>query len=1284
MPKPPAEDRKDASKPKRQMFGKYEVKKLIGKGGMGSVHLATDTELKRTVALKILPKSRAENPTLVARFKAEGQAAAVLNHENIVRVYEAGEINGQLYMALEYVDGTDAHKVLQKRGAMPVKRSIEVVRGVAKALAHAATHGIVHRDIKPANLLVKPDGAVKLADMGLARSLADEEDAGITRAGTTVGTVDFMSPEQARDSKSADLRSDIYSLGATWFQLLTTRVPFPDGDLTNKLRSHALAARPDPADWNPQVPEEVSAVLARMMAVKPEDRYQTVDDLLEDLDGLSKRKKQRVSEIFEDDSADGLAIDRIRAAESSASSAAVVAPTRGRRQKDAAGRDDLFDELPDLEESAEIAAAPVRPATPKKRRRSGSGSPGREPAARTREVAAAPEEATSSGTVASVAAPQKRSSKQSRRSRSSEGPPAVAEAVTANAPAARKKGAAAESNEQSGQPNKTSKQITKAGLPPRKGGGVSVESGSGGPRVGWGRIAAVLGGLGVAAAAAVFGPSLFGGGDAEPIAPPPGVDLAAAANATDAAADNAPEDDPLGPNAVSGLPPEFAALSPEEFERLKNLPPLTRRPGNDTPPWAEVARLGLDRPPNVVTVRPGGGSGTVASLADALAKLPATGGSVELPDRGPYFLDATKLSSAARVDIRGTGGRPVVYFVADDREAGTAGRAWLDAENCRLSLSGLDIVAGPNVGTNGTSLVRVHRGTLTVLDCSITSLGANRVTALEVTDGSGPLKSRAETGRVCVVDTAFYSAAMTALETDAPGFDVVFGNCYVGSGESPAVRLNARDVPDAATDGRLAVLGSTVVSGAEAVLVTPVVGNPAVEVRMQQSLIAREVGGSGPAVRADDAEFVTVDTDRSILTGWSPLAAVDGRILDSASDWTAAFGRPLRTQQVHETPLPPAGVAARSQTPADLTPRWSESIETSVGYDLLAADASRLSSPPEGAVRRLVARSGFPPWPDPFEPAPATARYEPQRDGDFGRYLGGLPDGSVVEVPAGQHRLTRVTLYGRSLTLRGEDAGTFIEPMRPRRGRMDAAFEIGDGGDLTLERLTLAVPADLGKVAPERLIELRGGSLTTDRVTIADRTDASDGRLIDGSGTLLLRLSLLTTGGTAIGASGEVRGVLEGSAVVGRVGIDGPAAFSIRRSTVAASERLTGPYAAVWSQDSVYAGSGSIDLPKTPRWYGRGDAFAGTLSLRPADGPAVPLKSAAVWRDTVGGFAAVDVAAGDAVRLQSPLSPPHEVQPDDLRLARSVGTNIGVDSGDLGGPATGSPARRPAGGGLSF
>ncbi|MBC7815778.1 MAG: serine/threonine protein kinase, partial [Planctomycetaceae bacterium] len=267
-----------------KQLGRYTIIKKLGQGGMGIVFLANDTQLRRQVALKVLAKEKAENPTLVKRFKAEAQAAAALKHDNIVAIHDAGEADGLLYIALEFVDGTDAHTVVAKRGPMPAKRAMDIVRQITLALQHAYEQKIVHRDIKPSNLLIRKDGLVKLADMGLARSVDETLETNITRAGTTVGTVDYMAPEQARNSKAADVRSDMYSLGATWFHLLTGHAPFPEGSMLNKLNAHSGGPRPDVRDENDSVSENVSVMIRRLMAIKPEDRYQSPTELLEDLD----------------------------------------------------------------------------------------------------------------------------------------------------------------------------------------------------------------------------------------------------------------------------------------------------------------------------------------------------------------------------------------------------------------------------------------------------------------------------------------------------------------------------------------------------------------------------------------------------------------------------------------------------------------------------------------------------------------------------------------------------------------------------------------------------------------------------------------------------------------------------------------------------------------------------------------------------------------------------------------------------------------------------------------
>lgn len=279
-------------------LGHFRIEKKVGEGGMGAVYRAVDENLGRIVALKVLPRDKAQNELMVKRFQSEARAAANLRHENIVGVYDSGEADGYLYIAMEFVDGIDVQELLLRKGVLSPKRSLDIIRQVTRALIHAYEQNIVHRDIKPSNLMIMRDGSVKLADMGLARSLDEGESAGITRAGTTVGTVDYMSPEQARDSRAADCRSDIYSLGGTWYYMLTGKPPFPDGDILNKIHAHASKPRPNPQDIVAEIPDAIPQLIERMMAVEPTERFQTPSALLEDLETANLSARAITSDLL--------------------------------------------------------------------------------------------------------------------------------------------------------------------------------------------------------------------------------------------------------------------------------------------------------------------------------------------------------------------------------------------------------------------------------------------------------------------------------------------------------------------------------------------------------------------------------------------------------------------------------------------------------------------------------------------------------------------------------------------------------------------------------------------------------------------------------------------------------------------------------------------------------------------------------------------------------------------------------------------------------------------------
>jgi serine/threonine-protein kinase len=279
-PEPPAAS---AKKPVR--IGKYEVLKHIANGGMGAVYKAHDVDLDRDVALKVLPAEMAANLTALERFRREARNAAKLRHENIVTIYEFGEYQGTWFLALEYVQGIDLHDYIDRKGKLDPEEARRITIQAALALQHAYQQGIVHRDIKPSNFLVtRKNGrlVVKMTDLGLSRE-ARNDDFRVTRTGTTVGTVDYMAPEQARDSSKADTRSDIYSLGCTFYHMLAGQPPFNEGGLTERLYKHVQDEPPDMRQFNPRVSDGLLAVLRRMLAKQPGNRYQTPAELVKDL-----------------------------------------------------------------------------------------------------------------------------------------------------------------------------------------------------------------------------------------------------------------------------------------------------------------------------------------------------------------------------------------------------------------------------------------------------------------------------------------------------------------------------------------------------------------------------------------------------------------------------------------------------------------------------------------------------------------------------------------------------------------------------------------------------------------------------------------------------------------------------------------------------------------------------------------------------------------------------------------------------------------------------------------
>jgi serine/threonine protein kinase len=277
------------------LLGSYVLLERLGAGGMGEVYKARNWKLGKIVALKLIRPERLRDNEMLRRFQREVRAAAQLNHPNVVHAYDCDEADGKHFLVLEFVDGIDLARYVKKHGPLPVPQACDCIRQAALGLQHAYERGLVHRDIKPHNLLLTGRGGdnastgamVKILDMGLARLSPSAEEgeatSSMTEEGMVMGTVDYMAPEQALDAHTADTRADLYSLGCTFYFLLTGQVPFPGGSAMEKLLKHQNK-QPTPVEQlRQETPLGVAAIIDKLMAKRPEDRYQTPAEAATDL-----------------------------------------------------------------------------------------------------------------------------------------------------------------------------------------------------------------------------------------------------------------------------------------------------------------------------------------------------------------------------------------------------------------------------------------------------------------------------------------------------------------------------------------------------------------------------------------------------------------------------------------------------------------------------------------------------------------------------------------------------------------------------------------------------------------------------------------------------------------------------------------------------------------------------------------------------------------------------------------------------------------------------------------
>jgi serine/threonine protein kinase len=260
---------------RRFTIGKYKVLEKIGSGGMGQVYLCEHKLMRRRVAVKVLPTAKANDDAALERFYREGRAVAALDHPNIVHAYDIDQDDKLHFLVMEYVDGANLQEIVKRTGPMDIGRACHYIRQAALGLEHAHQQAnLVHRDIKPGNILVDRSGVVKVLDMGLARFFEDEDDILTKKYDENIlGTADYLAPEQALDSHSVDIRADIYSLGATFFFMLTGKTPFGEGTVAQKLIWHQTRQPKALAEFRADVPAPLQEIVSKMMSKEPADRY---------------------------------------------------------------------------------------------------------------------------------------------------------------------------------------------------------------------------------------------------------------------------------------------------------------------------------------------------------------------------------------------------------------------------------------------------------------------------------------------------------------------------------------------------------------------------------------------------------------------------------------------------------------------------------------------------------------------------------------------------------------------------------------------------------------------------------------------------------------------------------------------------------------------------------------------------------------------------------------------------------------------------------------------------
>ena len=269
---------------------RYEILQTLGEGGMGAVYKAKDLELNRVIALKVIRPELAGNPEILQRFKQELILARQVTDRNVIRIFDLGEAGGVRFITMEYVEGQSLHQILQKQGKLPVPEAMEIMRQMLTGLQAAHREGVIHRDLKPGNIMRDRQGRVVVMDFGLARSLAGD---GMTRTGTMLGTMEYMSPEQAQ-AKELDARSDVFTVGLICYELLTGKTPYHADSVVASLLKRVQERAVPPSDWDATIPQPVSELISKCLERDPAERWQSAQEVLDRIEEIEGRRASSI------------------------------------------------------------------------------------------------------------------------------------------------------------------------------------------------------------------------------------------------------------------------------------------------------------------------------------------------------------------------------------------------------------------------------------------------------------------------------------------------------------------------------------------------------------------------------------------------------------------------------------------------------------------------------------------------------------------------------------------------------------------------------------------------------------------------------------------------------------------------------------------------------------------------------------------------------------------------------------------------------------------------------